>query len=43
MTDRADRIAALDVIDTFLDASLLHDPAASDRLEQPFDGVTVSR
>ena len=39
----ADRIAALDVIDTFLDASLLHDPAASDRLEQPFDGVTVSR
>lgn len=39
----ADRLAALSVIDTFLDASLLADPAAADRLDQPFSGVTVTR
>ncbi len=39
----ADRIAALTVIDAFLDASLRGDATAVERLDQPFDGVTVSR
>lgn len=43
LTVDADRLAALAVIDAFLDASLLADPASAERLELPFDGVTVSR
>lgn len=39
----ADRLAALTAIDAFLDASLRGDATAADRLDQPFDGVTVSR
>ena len=39
----ADRIAALTVIDAFLDTSLTGDAEAAARLDLPFDGVTVSR
>ncbi|GDX82827.1 hypothetical protein LBMAG42_46380 [Deltaproteobacteria bacterium] len=38
-----DRLAALNVIDAFLDASLLGDADAAARLNLPFDGVTVTR
>lgn len=43
LTLDADRLAALTVIDAFLDASLLGDAGAADRLDLPFDGVTVTR
>lgn len=43
LTLDADRLAALTVIDAFLDASLLGDAEAAARLELPFEGVTVTR
>ena len=38
-----DRTRALHVIDTFLDAALTDDPDAWARLDEPFDGVEVTR
>lgn len=42
-TLEADRLAALSVIDAFLDGYLRSDADARVRLMQPFEGVTVSR